>query len=226
MFEYSTMNHPCKVLNRDLWGAHINPTKYEKFFPEYPDWLNPHQKHEWRERGLVLWDATTQVVAHLYANYALRVLEIMKNTGTWKTDGYVIGSPAYRMSISDTTGKQSVPIECQQDGWVLINKILLSPKQAMELFEFLTAEEDLLILIASDEDRDVREAYVMIVDILLEREKEKRESQNFEKREELPQKKIIPISIPKGKYLTISQITEMSNVSEKANRELDSIREI
>jgi hypothetical protein len=37
--------------------------------------LNPHQKHEWRDRGLVIWDATTQVVTHLYANYALKILE-------------------------------------------------------------------------------------------------------------------------------------------------------
>ena len=82
---------------------HINPTKLAEFFPEYPDWLNPHQKHEWRDRGLILWDAPTHVVTHLYADYALRILETMKKTDTWKTDGFVIGSPAYRMSISDTT---------------------------------------------------------------------------------------------------------------------------
>jgi len=162
-----------------------------------------------------LWDATTQVVAHLYANYALRILETLKDTNTWKTDGYVIGTPAYRMSISDTTDESLENKGYEKDGWVLTNKILLSPKQAMELFEFLTAEEDLLILIASDEDRDVREAYVMVVDILLERRRKKREPQNFETREDSPRKKIIPISIPKGEYLTISQITELCNVSEK-----------
>ena len=169
MFEYSTMNHPCKVLNRDLWGAHINPTKYEKFFPEYPDWLNPLQGQEWRNRGLVLWDATTQVVTHLYANYALRILETMKDTDTWKTDGYVIGSPAYRMSISDTTDECLENKGHEKDGWVLINQIKLSPKQAEELFDFLTAEEETLILIASDEDRDVHEACTMVVEFLFER---------------------------------------------------------
>ena len=126
MFEYCTTDHPCKVLNRISWGEHINPTKYVKFFPEYPDWLNPLQGQEWRNRGLVLWDATTQVVTHLYANYALRILETMKDTDTWKTDGFIIGSPVYRMSISDTTDKQSVTIESSRDGWVLTNKILLS----------------------------------------------------------------------------------------------------
>ena len=130
-----------KFSTKISWGAHINPTKYEKFFPEYPDWLNPHQKQQWRDRGLVVWDATTQVVTHLYANYALRILETMKDTDTWKTDGYVIGSPAYRMSISDTTGEGLENKGHEKDGWVLTDQIELSLKQASELFEFLTAEE-------------------------------------------------------------------------------------
>ena len=172
MFEYSTMDHPCKVLNRNSWGAHINPTRYEEFPPKYPEWLNPHQKQEWRDRGLVLWDATTQAVTRLYANYALRILKTMKNTDIWKTDGYVIGSPAYRMSISDTTDKQSVPIECHQDGWVLINKISLSSEQAGEFLKFLVSEEHALILIAADEGRDIREACAMVVEILLSMKEE------------------------------------------------------
>ena len=169
MFEYSTMNHPCKVLNRGLWGAHINSTKFAEFFPEYPNWLNPLQKQDWRNRGLVIWDATTRVVTHLYANYAVRILETMKDTDTWKTDGYVIGSPAYRMLISDTPDKQSVPIKCHQDGWVLINKNSLSSERAEDFLNFLTTEEAMLSLIATDEDKDVREACAMIVEFLVER---------------------------------------------------------
>ena len=173
MFEYSTMNHPCKVLNRNSWGAHINPTRYAEFSPEYPDWLNPHQKQEWRDRGLVLWDSTTQVVAHLYANYVLRILETMKDTDTWKTGGYVIGSPVYRMLISDTPNKQSVPIEYHQNGWVLINKISLSSERAEDFLKFLTNEEAMLFLIATDEDKEMREACAMVVELLVERGKKK-----------------------------------------------------
>lgn len=121
MFEYSKMNHPCKVLNRALWGAHINPTRYVEFSPEFPDWLNPLQKHEWRNRGLVLWDATTQVVTHLYANYVLKTLETMKETNAWRIDGYDIGSPVCRMSISDSMGECFENKEYEEDGWVLIN---------------------------------------------------------------------------------------------------------
>lgn len=173
MFEYCSMYHPCKVLNQNSWGAHINPTQLAEFSPEFPDWLNPLQKQEWRNRGLVLWNATTQVVAHLYANYALKILETMKDSDTWKTDGYVIGSPAYRMSISDTTDKQSGIIENLQNGWVLTNKITLSSKQAEKFLDFLVAEEETLFLIAADDDRDVREACRMVVEFLFERGRKK-----------------------------------------------------
>jgi len=207
------MNHPCKVLSRDLWGAHINPTKYAEFSPEYPDWLNPLQKQDWRDRGLVIWDATTQVVTHLYANYALRILETMKDTDTWKTDGYVIGSPAYRMSILDTTDECLEIEESEKNSWVLTDQIKLSPKQADELLKFLTDEEDALILTASDENKDVREAYAMIVNLLIDNRKKKREWKERGDKKDPQTKKITPISLPKGEYFTILQITEICDVS-------------
>jgi len=186
MFEYCTTDHPCIVLNRISWGAHINPTKYVKFFPEYPDWLNPLQKYMWRDRGLVVWDATTWVVTHLYANYALKILGTMKNTDTWKTDGYDIGSPAYRMSISDSMDESFENKEYEKDGWVLTNQIKLSPKHSYEFFCFLVSEEKALTLIAVDDENDVREAYAMVVDILPEHKRKKRERKRLrEKRSSL-----------------------------------------
>lgn len=69
------------------------------------------------------------------------------------------------MSISSTPDKQSVPIEGHQDGWVLINKISLSSARTEEFLDFLTAEEAMFYLIASDEDKDVREVCAMIVEL-------------------------------------------------------------
>ena len=67
----------------------------------------------------------------------------MKETDTWKTNGLVIGSPAYRISTPDTTDKQAENkhIENPKDGWVFINQITLSSEQAKELLKFLIAEE-------------------------------------------------------------------------------------
>ena len=76
----------------ELNGEYINPTNYLEVQPKYPDWINPLQKYEWRNRGLVAWSATTRVVTHLYANYALKILETMKKVANLKSNhGFVIG---------------------------------------------------------------------------------------------------------------------------------------
>jgi hypothetical protein len=217
MFEDHMMSYLGRVLNRDTWGAHINMTKYTESAPKFLDWLNSLQKQEWLHRGLVVWNANTRVVTHLYVNYALNILETIRETDTWKINGLVIGSPAYRMSILDTKDEQSKngSIETYQDGWVLINQIALSYKQGDEFLEFLVAEEHTLILIAADEDRDVREAYAMVVELLLESRKKKRELKENVMREKPAQKKIIPISFPKGEYLNIPQMAEICDVPVK-----------
>ena len=45
----------------------------------------------------------------------------------------------------------------------------------------MTAEEEMLFLIATNEDKDVREACAMVVELLFERGKKKRELQGSEK---------------------------------------------
>ena len=51
----------------------------------------------------------------------------MKDAENWKTDGFVIGSPAYRMSISNTTDECLENKGDEKNGWVLTNQIKLSP---------------------------------------------------------------------------------------------------
>ena len=63
----------------------------------------------------------------------------------------------------------------EKDGWVLSNKISLSSEQVEELLKFLVSEEHALILIAADEDSDVREACVMVIDLLIKHAKKKRD---------------------------------------------------
>ena len=49
-----------------------------------------------------------------------------------------------------------------------------SPEQAEKLLKFLISEEHALIMIATDEGRDVNEACAMVVNLLIERAKKKR----------------------------------------------------
>ena len=127
--------------------------------------------------------------------------------------GYVIGSPAYRMSISDSMDESFENKEHEKDSWVLTNQIKLSPKHPYEFFCFLVSEEKALTLIAVDDENDVREVYAMVVDILLEHKRKKREQQEKGEKKAPRTKKISPVSLPKGEYFTIPQMAEICNVS-------------
>ena len=85
----------------------------------------------------------------------------------------LLGSPVYRMSFSDTTDERLEKKELEEDGWVLTNNISLSFKQVEELLKFLVSEEHALILTAADDDKDVREACAMVVELIVERRRKK-----------------------------------------------------
>ncbi|MBK8618423.1 MAG: hypothetical protein IPN96_15175 [Anaerolineales bacterium] len=42
-----------------------------------------------------MWDANLRIVTHLYAGYALELLEHLQGNDTWETNGLVIGSPIF-----------------------------------------------------------------------------------------------------------------------------------
>ena len=44
--------------------------------------------------------AALRVVAHLYARYAFELLEHLQGNDEWKSNGLVIGSPAFQLSTS------------------------------------------------------------------------------------------------------------------------------
>ena len=95
MQKYST------ILDQTAWGIHLN---FEAHFASplnHPTWLTPLQQNDWQRRGVVLWDADLHIVAHLYAGYALELLEHLQNNDAWKTEGLVIGSPAFQLSSSN-----------------------------------------------------------------------------------------------------------------------------
>ena len=135
------LNYSPPIPDKDTWGMHINSGRYPAPSPEYLDWLNPFQNPKWQDRGIVVWDATRQVMTHLYASYALKILALMRETDSWKTSSFIVGSPVYQISIPNTRRKrknEEIAIEIPKEGWVLTNKIELSSDRAVEFFEFLT----------------------------------------------------------------------------------------
>ena len=210
------LNYPPSVLNQNTWGMHINSGRYLTPPPEYPDWLNPFQNPKWQDRGIVVWDATRQVMTHLYASYALKILALMRETDSWKTSSFIVGSPAYQISIPNTRRKRQTNetvTEMPQEGWVLTNKIELSSDRAAKFFEFLTTQEEALKQIAADEGKDAREALGKVYSLLAGYGSKRREMMENGKGEEPSKKRIIPTTIPKGRYFTIPQVAEMCNVT-------------
>lgn len=68
-----------------------------------PSWLTQLQQQDWQQRGIVVWDVDLHIIAHLYAGYALELLEYLKDNDEWKTEGLVIGSPAFQLSTSSAS---------------------------------------------------------------------------------------------------------------------------
>ena len=64
------MQNHSNVLDQTTWGIHPN---FEGLFaspPNPPSWLTQLQ-----QPGIVVWDSGLHIVAHLYAGYALKLLE-------------------------------------------------------------------------------------------------------------------------------------------------------
>ena len=113
------LNYSQPILNQNTWGMHINSARYLAPPPECPDWLTPLQRQEWQHRGVVVWDANKQVVTHLYASCALKVLENLRGTDAWKTSCFIVCSPAYQIPIPTTRRKKQIEetsIEMPKEG--------------------------------------------------------------------------------------------------------------
>jgi hypothetical protein len=72
--------------------------------PSCPSWPTQLQQQDWQCREIVVWDADLHVVAHLYAGYALELLEQMRANDAWQSDGFLIGSPTYQLSSETVDG--------------------------------------------------------------------------------------------------------------------------
>lgn len=95
------------VLVHNSCGVHLNFEGHFSSPLSCPSWLTQLQQQDWQQRGIVMWNADLRIVAHLYARYALELLEYLHNYTAWKAEGLVIGSPAFQLSTSSTDNLSS-----------------------------------------------------------------------------------------------------------------------
>lgn len=84
------MQNHSTVLDQITWGIHLNFEGYFVSPPNPPSWLTQLQKQDWQQRGVVPWGVDHRIVTHLYAGYALELLEHLHSDTAWKIKSLVI----------------------------------------------------------------------------------------------------------------------------------------
>jgi len=175
--------------------------------------------------GVVIWDAQINQVTHLYGSQAVAILEQSRKSASWKKEGLLVGEVAYRITIPSTkkskrkTEDQSEQKPSQEDGWCLTNTIQLAPDQAQQFVSFLERYAANLERVVMEETAERRrilgKAYSLILSWADERKKETVASDSSKV---VPERDAEPkgaVSIPQGKYFTISQVAEICAVKER-----------
>jgi hypothetical protein len=202
------------VLVQNTWGVHLNFEGQFSSPPSFPSSLTQLQQQDWQRRGIVVWNAELRIVAHLYAGYVLELLEHLQGNNTWKTNGLVIGSPTFQLSTSSTDNSSPKMGGVQ----ILENQMELSADQVQVLIEFLTAQEGLLKRISSYDKEDAEQAISKVYQLIAVYGRRVREGKKSGKLIETTKPNILPISIPRGNYFTVSQAAQICHATSKQIR--------
>lgn len=208
------MQNQSTVLDQITWGIHLNFEDYLASPPNPPSWLTQIQQQDWQQRGVVLWHADLRIVAHLYASYVLELLEHLQGNDIWKTEGLVIGAPAFQLS-SNSANTPSTKVGGEL---VLKNQIKLTPDQAQTLFEFLSAQEGSLKRISVYDKENAKQALNKVFRLIAAYGRKVRERKGDRELIENREPKIIPTSIPRGSYFTVYQAAQVCQVTSKQIR--------
>lgn len=210
------MQSHSTVLDQTTWGIHLNFDGYFASQPNCPSWLTQLQQQDWQKRGIVVWNANLHIVAHLYAGYALELLEYLQGTDAWKFEGLVIGSPAFQLSSSHAT----TPSTKIGGELVLRNQIEFSANQAQAFVQFLAAQESILKRISSYDKENAKQALNEVYRLIAAYGRRIREGKGRESRELIEGKepKIIPTLIPRDSYFTVYQAAQVCHATSKQIR--------
>jgi hypothetical protein len=63
------------VISESTWGYHMNDSIYTLSCPPYPTWAKRFDQQNWNRLGVVVWDAQTQRITHMFGSQTMRILE-------------------------------------------------------------------------------------------------------------------------------------------------------
>ncbi len=154
-----------------------------------------------------MWNTSLRVVTHLYARYALEILEQMQDNNQWKSNGFVIGSPTYKLSSETVNG--TVTFE---------NKIELTSDQTMGFYDFLSVHKKSLEHITTCDEEAAKDALRSIFRLIAVYGRHVREGKKDNKPAETTKSSIHPTFIPRGKYFTVFQAAQICHATSKQIR--------
>jgi hypothetical protein len=202
------------VLVQNTWGVHLNFEGHFSSPPSCPAWLTQLQQQDWQRRGIVVWDTDLHIVAHLYAGYALELLKHLQGNNVWKTNGLIIGSPAFQFSTSSADN----PSPKMGGAWILGNQMELRSDQVQVLIEFLTPKEGLLKRISSYDKEAAEQSINKVYQLIAAYGRTVREGKKSDKLIETTKPNTLPIFIPRGNYFTVHQATQICHATSKQIR--------
>lgn len=194
-------------LNQNTWGVHLNFEGHFTSPTTSPAWLTPLQDRDWQCRGIVVWDADLRVVTHLYAGYALELLEQMRANDAWQANDFLIGSPIYQLSSETVDGILT-----------LENQIELASDQAKNLFDFLSTHQKSLEYISLRDNEEAEDALRTVFRLIAVYGRKVREGKRDLKPVAITKPNIIPASIPRGNYFTVYQAAQICGATSKQIR--------
>lgn len=195
------------VLNQNTWGVHINFEEHFTSPPTSPAWLTPLQQRDWQCRGIVVWDACLRVVAHLYAEYALELLDEVQANDVWQSDSFTIGSPTYQISSETVDGVRT-----------LENQIKLGSDQAKDLFDFLSMHKKSLEYLASRDNKEAEDTVRTVFRLIAAYGRKVRERKKIDQPVAITKPTILPTFLPRGNYYTVPQAAQICNATSKQIR--------
>ncbi|HAX70908.1 MAG: hypothetical protein KPEEDBHJ_00059 [Anaerolineales bacterium] len=210
------------VISEPAWGYHMNDSIYTLSCPPCPKWAKRFDQQNWNRLGVVVWDAQTQRITHMFGSQTIRILEDAQKSKAWKKKGLVVGTIAYRITMpADKKVKGKVTEnptknKMEKDDWCLTNTIQLSPSQTKEFLSYLEQNDAKLKEIIAKENEERSRILGKVYSLILSWRRE-RKAKEASITPEIKQDKKPPAdngtSIPQGKYYTITQVAEMCAVT-------------
>ncbi|MCZ7547690.1 MAG: hypothetical protein M5U11_00845 [Anaerolineales bacterium] len=171
------------------WGMRFNEHPNYQRVPKgqkpvgCPEWLESHKVHIWQEKGLIIWNDADRKIEAINGSDALRLLDELIASDTWKPNGVSITRLVYRFEIGLPSRKKHKKSEAAPDvekpkSEPVYEEIMhLPPEAGYELINLLESKKQSITQMADLEKKRFQEAMRQFWDSMFEFSRKKEMSE-------------------------------------------------